>query len=71
MPRTRTKALKTRVRSFLATRNMTQRDLAAMVDISGAHLSTILSRRENPSLSLAVKLETITGIPARDFVAHR
>jgi transcriptional regulator with XRE-family HTH domain len=71
MRRKRGKALKTRVRAYLAEQNMTQQDLAARLGISAAHLSTILCRRENPSLSLAVTLETLTGIPARDFVAHR
>jgi transcriptional regulator with XRE-family HTH domain len=63
--------LKTRVRAFLNERNMSQQDLAAQLGISAAHLSTILCRKENPSLGLAVTLETLTGIPARDFVAHR
>jgi transcriptional regulator with XRE-family HTH domain len=71
MRRKRGQALKTRVRAFLAEKNMSQQDLAAYIGISAAHLSTILSRRENPSLRLAVQLETVTGIPAREFAVRR
>lgn len=59
--------MRVRVRTFLASREMTQADLAAQLGISPSHLSEILNGKETASLDLAVKLEDITGIPARDF----
>ena len=46
---------------------MTQAALAEQVGISGAHLSQILSGDEQPSLTVAAKLQDITGVSARDF----
>jgi transcriptional regulator with XRE-family HTH domain len=56
------------VRLYLAEHDMTQDRLAAHVGITAGHLSSILSRKETPSLRVAVALEVLTGIPAREFV---
>ena len=61
--------LRRRVRVYLAQHDMTQRDLADRLQIAQSHLSSILAGRETPSLAVAVMLETLTGIPARDFIA--
>lgn len=55
------------VRVILSKRGITQKELAAELGIHETHLSAILAGRDFPSLSLAVRLENITGIPARDF----
>jgi HTH-type transcriptional regulator/antitoxin HigA len=41
--------------------------LARKLDISRPHLSKLLHGRLKPSLDVAVKLEDVTGIPAREF----
>jgi transcriptional regulator with XRE-family HTH domain len=51
----------------LRRRNLTQRAFAAELGISEAHLSAVLSGHDSPSLDLAVRIEDITGIPARAF----
>jgi transcriptional regulator with XRE-family HTH domain len=61
--------LRRRVRVFLAQHDMTQRDLADRLQIAQSHLSSILAGRETPSLPVGVMLETLSGIPARDFIA--
>lgn len=55
------------VREVLGKRGMTQKDLAAKLGIHETHLSAILAGRDFPSLSLAARIEDLTGIPARDF----
>lgn len=55
------------VRDVLRDRGITQKELAAELGIHETHLSAILAGRDFPSLSLAVRLENLTGIPARDF----
>ena len=46
---------------------MTQRQMAAKLGITDAHMSSIIRGRETPGLALAVRIEDETGIPARDF----
>lgn len=55
------------VRDILDERGMTQKELAAQLGIHETHLSAILAGRDFPSLSLAARIEDLTGIPARDF----
>lgn len=59
--------LKQRVRVYLAEHSLTQSQLADRLGISPSHLSEILTGKESASLRVAVDLERITGIPARDF----
>lgn len=56
-----------RVRAYLKKHDMTQRDLAAALKVTEAHLSSVLAGRDQPSLDMAALLEDITGIPARQF----
>ena len=63
--------IKRRVRVYLAQHDMTQQDLADQLLIAPSHLSSILAGRETPSLSLAVAIEQLTGIPARDFITMK
>ncbi len=58
------------LRSYLTKHRQTQTELAAELGISNAHLSEVLSGHVQPSLTLAVRVENLTGIPARDF-AHQ
>lgn len=59
------------VREVLRSRGITQKELAAELGIHETHLSAILAGRDFPSLSLAVRIENLTGIPARDFADTR
>jgi len=60
--------VKRRVRVYLAQRDMTQQDLAIKLRITSGHLSGILAGKETPSLTVAVALQELTGIPVRDFI---
>jgi transcriptional regulator with XRE-family HTH domain len=53
--------------AYLREERISQTALAAHLDISNGHMSDLLSRRSTPSLQLAVRIENLTGIPARDF----
>lgn len=59
--------LQRRVRKFLKKQKKNQGEFAQELGISEAFLSQILSGKRQPSLPLAVKLEELTGVPARDF----
>lgn len=59
--------IRQRVRIFLAERDMTQAQLAAQLGIDDSMLSLILHGKRTPSLSIALKLESITGIPVKAF----
>jgi len=59
--------IKRRVRVYLAENDMTQVQLANMLRIKPGHLSGILAQTQIPSLRVAVELENLTGIPAREF----
>jgi len=56
-----------RLRKYIQREKVTQAAVAAELGVSGGHLSDILSGKELPSLALAVRIEDLTGIPARDF----
>jgi transcriptional regulator with XRE-family HTH domain len=58
--------VKERVRDYLRANDMTQEQLAEQVGVVPGHLSDILNGK-TPSLPVAVRLENLTGIPARDF----
>ena len=60
--------VKIRVRAWLKERAQTQEWLAGELGISAAHLSQILGGTRTPSLDVAARLETTTGIPMRDFL---
>jgi transcriptional regulator with XRE-family HTH domain len=56
-----------RLKQVLSERSMTQREMAARLGITDAHMSSIILGKETPGLALAVRIEDETGIPARDF----
>lgn len=55
------------VREYIRRRRITQKSLAVELGIHEATLSAILQGHDRPSLSLAARLEDITGVPARAF----
>lgn len=59
--------VKKRVRAGLKRKKHTQEWLAAQLGISKSHMSMILSGQRRPSLTLALKLEELTGVPVREF----
>lgn len=48
-----------------------QRWLARQLRVSPAYVAMILNGRRVPSLLIAKRLQTLTGIPATDFVHSR
>lgn len=55
------------MRAFLKANNRTQEWLASELGVTPAYVSQILSGVRKPSLNVASRLETITGVPAREF----
>ena len=58
-----------RVRAYSKRSGKSQNQIAKDLGISAAHLSFVLRRMRVPSRSLAVAIETMTGVPARAFLA--
>jgi transcriptional regulator with XRE-family HTH domain len=56
-----------RLKQWLEDNEMTQRAMAAKLGITDAHMSSVILGKETPGLTLAVKIETLTGIAPRDF----
>jgi len=55
------------VKVWLAQHDRTQAWLAAKLGISESTLSKIISGNLQPALDVAVRIEELTGIPARHF----
>lgn len=64
---TKRRTIRQRVRVYLAERDMTQGQLAEALGIDQSHLSLIIAGHRRPSLEVAVRIEDLIGIPARDF----
>jgi len=45
-------------------------ELAELLDLTEAHLSQILNGHRRPGLATAVRIEDVTGIPARAWAAR-
>lgn len=56
-----------RLKQWLLDNGLTQRDMASRLGITDAFMSAIILGKDSPGLSLAVRIENLTGIPARDF----
>jgi transcriptional regulator with XRE-family HTH domain len=54
-----------RLKQWLDAEGSTQRQMASRLGITDAHMSSIIRGVETPGLSLAVKIENLTGIPPR------
>ena len=67
MTKRRTQMAPERLRCYLKKQRLTQSALAAELGISNAHLSELLSGQKYPSLTLASRIQNITGIPAAEF----
>lgn len=65
MPKKQT--IKTRVRVYLAERDMTQGDLARKLGMTESQLSTVVNGKGLPTVHQLAKLETLIGLTARDF----
>lgn len=59
--------LRKHFKAYLRREGKTQNQAARDLNISHTHLSQILSGKRHPSLTLAVQIEALTGIDARDF----
>jgi transcriptional regulator with XRE-family HTH domain len=55
------------VRRALKTKGKTQRWLAGELGIAESTLSDVLRHRHQPSLTVALSLERITGVPVERF----
>jgi len=58
----------TRLQAWVRRRKKTKKEIAEEFGISAPYLSMILSGARTPSLTVAARLEDVTGIPAREFV---
>lgn len=61
------RTIKTRVRVYLAERDMTQREFAKKVGMTPPQLSAVLNGKGLPTVHQLAKLETLVGLTARDF----
>ena len=68
-----TETIGQRIKRERLSKGMTQRDLAAAVDVGVPHISKIEASRENPSDDLLTKLAEVFGADADELmlVAHR
>jgi transcriptional regulator with XRE-family HTH domain len=55
------------IRRFLKARRQTQTWLAGEVGLTVSGLNDIVQGRRSPSLSVAVRLEAVTGVPVQHF----
>jgi transcriptional regulator with XRE-family HTH domain len=53
---------------YLAQSRLTQRALARALGISPSHLCDMLAGRRQPSLTVAVRIEQMTGVPIAALV---
>jgi transcriptional regulator with XRE-family HTH domain len=63
-----TASIRRRVRIYLAEHDLTQRQLAAELDIDESYLSLIIRGLRYPPREIALRLEAKLGIPAREFL---
>jgi transcriptional regulator with XRE-family HTH domain len=59
--------LKARAKAAMKRRHLTQQAVAEQVGVSSSQLSQIFSRKSKPSIDVAVAIERVLRIPARDF----
>lgn len=45
-----------------------QKDIAATLEIHESYMSLLVSGQRQPSLELAIRIATLTGIPASDLL---
>lgn len=60
--------VKRRIAAHLKRERKSQSALARDLSISRSYLSLIVAGKRQPSLSVALRLEEATGIPARSFL---
>jgi len=56
-----------RLKAWADDKGLTQREIAEKLGITEAYVSSLVLGKETPGLTLAVKIETLTGIAPRDF----
>lgn len=56
------------LREYAERTRRNQCDLAAYLDLTEAHLSQFLSRKRNPGLPIAARIEDRTGVPMRSWL---
>ena len=59
------------LRDWLARRQWTQSDLARDLGLTRQYLHLVIRGNQRPSLTLASKIERVTGIPASAWVQHQ
>jgi len=55
------------LKQVLKDRGVTQRSAAEALEVTDAHLSSIILGKETPGLKLATKIQDLYGIQATDF----
>lgn len=54
--------------AFMERKQLTQEDIAAKLGVTASYVSFLLSGDRSPSLRLAVKIQSLTGIKPTAFV---
>lgn len=62
------KTARERLREYCTRHGYKQYELAQLLGIAEAHLSQILSGVRRPGLPIAVRIEDVTGIPAKSWM---
>lgn len=57
-----------RLREYCDRHGFKQYELAKMLGLADAHLSQLLSGKRTPGLSIAVRIERETGVPAESWL---
>lgn len=60
-----------KVRRYLKEHRLTQLEAARRVGLTQSGLNDIMSGRRRPSLAIAVRIESLTGVPAQWWAATR
>lgn len=56
------------ISEYLEKSKKTESELAALLEISQAHVNEIKNGKKRPSPELAQKIESLTGIPLRELL---
>lgn len=56
---------------FFDRSGQTREDVAARLGVSVSYISLLVARKRQPSLPLALRIESLTGVPAASLVSRQ
>lgn len=56
---------------WFARSGYTQRAVATVLGITDGHMSSLVAGNRSPSLSLAIRISDLTGLPVQELVVER